>query len=475
MIPTRHPASLRDPAGYLYESNGRLYRLIRPEFSGQYRQILESPWMLEQCSAGNIIEFRILQASEASTCIGSESDGSLCLEHKTVNFPSYPYEWPLEMLAAAAAMTLDLCISGKEFGYGLKDASPYNILFRGTHPVFIDILSFEYRDQSNPIWLANGQFIRNFLIPLLLDSRKGLYCHNSSFLYRDGIEPNVAYRQINILESLSPSFFNYVTAPVFLDSIAEHKPANVYSTKNLKNTELVSYIIDSVFKKLLRASGKASKRRNFRSVWFNYNKSCTYSSTDMARKKDIVAQLLRDRDPKRVLDVGCNVGVFSLIAAKHGAEVVAIDTDPIVVGSLWTLAHAEGVNVLPLVVNLARPSPALGWRNKETLSFIQRAEGYFDMVMMLAVIHHMLVIDQIPLTEIIDQAYRLTTSCIIFEYVGPDDQQFKRLTRGRDSLYSWFNRNVFEDYISKKFDIANRFEYSTGSRCLYLCIKRHAI
>jgi hypothetical protein len=27
-------------------------------------------------------------------------------------------------------------------GFGLKDATPYNVLFRGAQPVFVDLLSF---------------------------------------------------------------------------------------------------------------------------------------------------------------------------------------------------------------------------------------------------------------------------------------------------------------------------------------------
>ena len=102
---------------------------------------------------------------------------------------------------------------------------------------------------------------------------------------------------------------------------------------------------------------------------------------------------------------------------------------------MWRQARAEKLDILPLAVNLTRPSPGTGWRNQECSSFLDRARGKFDAVLMLAVIHHMLVTERVPLAEIIDLAAELTTNLLIIEYVAPDDSMFRRLTRGREELH----------------------------------------
>ena len=77
------------------------------------------------------------------------------------------------MLHAAGRLTLDLAQNCLKEGYSLKDASPYNVLFRSGMPVFLDLLSFELRNPCDPIWNPYAQFCRNFLLPLLAHKTSG--------------------------------------------------------------------------------------------------------------------------------------------------------------------------------------------------------------------------------------------------------------------------------------------------------------
>jgi SAM-dependent methyltransferase len=176
--------------------------------------------------------------------------------------------------------------------------------------------------------------------------------------------------------------------------------------------------------------------------------------------------------PRRVLDVGCNNGFFSSIAARAGAGVVAIDSDPVVVGNTWRQARAESLDILPLVVNLTRPTPAVGWRNSECPSFLDRARGAFDAVMMLAVLHHILVTERIPLAEVVDLAAELTTDLLVIEFIAPQDSMFKRLTRGRDHLYADLSVAGFEGAFRERFDILRVAHVDDTFRWLYLLRKR---
>ncbi len=172
--------------------------------------------------------------------------------------------------------------------------------------------------------------------------------------------------------------------------------------------------------------------------------------------------------PRTVLDVGANEGHFSFMAADQKASVVAIDSDASVTGNIWRQARARNLDVLPLVIDLARPTPALGWRNQECDSFLDRARGSFDLVMMLAVIHHMLVTERVPLEEILALAAELTRGYLLIEFVAPSDPMFMRIVRGRESLHLNLTRAAFESAAALHFDLVKAEPLDGLDRCLYL-------
>jgi len=470
----RHPASLRDPAGYLVQCGNRLLRVIRPDYKKEYYEILTSSWLNNKCKDHTVASFRILDTTEASGLIGHVANNCLCLEHDIIGFPSYPSEWPLEMLCAAAELTLSLCHDILPLGIGLKDATPYNVLFNGPRPVFIDILSFEKRIIADPTWLAQGQFIRSFLLPAAIEAHYATPSYTLFLSNREGIEPEEVYRQLSLFARFKAPFFSNVTMPVLLASQAEKHANKVYAASALSNPDKASFIIGLLFNRLANSMRTVSTRKHSRSIWRSYNKTCSYTSNDFSHKTVFIEEFMKLSQPSKVLDVGCNTGHFSFLAARYASEVVATDLDVEVVGELWQRAYKENVNILPLVINLARPTPAQGWRNRETKSFLDRAEGYFDVVLMLAVIHHILVTDQIPFDEIIFQAYKLTKQWLVIEYVGPNDPQFKRLLRGREALYGWFTIEAFEKLLSKHFEIVRKEEIASTGRWLYIFGKKYA-
>jgi len=162
---------------------------------------------------------------------------------------------------------------------------------------------------------------------------------------------------------------------------------------------------------------------------------------------------------------------FSALVASKGANVVAIDQDPEVVGALWRRAAAENLTILPLVVNLARPTPAVGWRNEECPSFLDRTRGAFDTVLMLAVLHHMLVVEQIPLEAILELVAQLTSEYLLIEFVSPEDPMFRRLVRGRAELFAHLSKELFESTARRWFEIV-RAEDLLATRSIYLLRKR---
>jgi SAM-dependent methyltransferase len=259
--------------------------------------------------------------------------------------------------------------------------------------------------------------------------------------------------------------------PAWLARRAENKDEQLYVKRSSRNPEMARFILESLFKRMDSALDRVAPVAK-KSVWSGYQTANNYTETASSAKERFVAEVLKELRPRRVLDVGCNTGHFSRLAARAGASVVAIDYDPVVVGAVWKQARAEKLPILPLVVNLARPSPATGWLNSECPSFLERAAGHFDCVLMLAVIHHMLVSERIPLDAILAAAASLTSGYAVIEFIEPGDSMFRRLLRGRAELHEDLTAEMFENACRGRFDIVRREPVEGSQRWLYLLRRR---
>lgn len=470
--------SFRDPAGHLLDIAGRIIRIVNSSGISDLQNFISSKTSQKFAAAGLLVrtEFlddtaieQLFEHSEVKNTFDG-SDGRMIVEHERVPFQSYPYEWPPEMLYQAGKLTLDLAESLLTEDLGLKDSTPYNVLFRGPKPVFIDLLSFERRDRFDPIWLSEAQFIRSILLPLLLNKHFGLRLDQILTTRRDGLEPEEAYRWCGPFQKLRSPFLTLVSIPTWLAS--RHRPdkLQIYQRKRLGNSEKARFILAQQFKRLRRNLKRVAPVEK-KSAWSDYMK-CEHSQEYFVMKEAFVKEVLAEFKPKRILDVGCNVGYFSMIAARSGASVVAIDQDATVVGEAWRKTQAEDLNILPLVIDLTRPSPGTGWLNQECPAFLERAREAFDAVLMLALIHHMLVNERIPLAQIMELAAGLTTDMLIIEFIAPDDPMFRQLARGRDNLFTALTRELFEAICQRHFEIKRFQLLARSGRYIYLLRKK---
>ncbi len=450
---TRPAASFRDPGGFCFALGERILRVVSPDSLAQIDGFLTSALAQKALESRFLVSTRRLADTELQplradgtfrTVVGQRAVGAV-FEHETIPFPSYAYEWPPEMLASAGELTLDLAESALAEGFGLKDATPHNVLFRGPQPVFIDVLSFEKRVPDDPVWMADAQFQRTFLEELF-----GL---------------------CGPFRKLSPPFLPLVSMPVWLARKSGGGEPSLYRARRLGDAEKACFILGARFKNLRRHLQKLRPACT-RSTWSGYMEAHSYEPEAFAAKEQFVSEALRELKPARVLDVGANTGHFSALAARAGAEVVAIDRDSACVGRIWQRARGENLNILPLVVDLARPSASLGWRNQECLAFLDRARGHFDAVLMLALLHHLLVTERVPLDDALDVAADLTRDALVIEFVAPQDEMFRRLARGRNDLYATLDAVAFEAACSRRFRIVRQARLGNPHRILYLLRKR---
>jgi SAM-dependent methyltransferase len=372
------------------------------------------------------------------------------------------------MLLAAGRLTLRLARRLLEAGLGLKDASAYNVLFRWQRPLFVDVLSVERRSPGDCRWLPYAQFQRHFTLPLLVSRHHGVGLAHAFLGRPDGLEPEAVYALARPIRRLLPPFLGLVTLPTWLGRRrGGHDPA-VYEQRREVHPDKARFILASLLRHLERQLEAAAPPGARASAWTAYMETKSYSDQGFLAKDAFVREALAEGRPERVLDIGCNTGHFSIAAARGGAQVVAIDPDPAVVGRLYADAVSAGLQVLPLVVDLARPSPALGWRNEERDSFLDRARGRFDMVLALAVLHHLLVSDRIPLDDVLALLAELTRHHAVVEFVSAEDPMFRRLSRGRDHLFSDLNREAFEAACGRHFRTLRSAGPIDGTRWLYL-------
>ncbi len=449
--------TFRDPAGSLRIEGDLVKRRVKPEMAQPALRFLRSVLAQEWVAQGRLI---------ATTESASSEPGEILLEHPRVFFPSYPWEWTPDAWVAAGELTLDLCEALLGEGLILKDATPLNVLFEGTRPVFVDVLSIDGRDLASPLWLAYAQFVRTLLSAAAGAAHRysGLAAGGKPAESCDGYEPGDLYPYLGRLERWREPFRSLVTLP----HLFEKRGKPTAATTQLRQAPEVAAAVLRRNLRRLRTLLKELKPAGRDSRWSEYPESADhYTDEDHKQKQEFVREALLRAQPRQVLDLGANTGVYSRLAAGAGANVIAWDTDLGASERNWKQAAAGRLAIQPLIADPARPTPATGWRNAEWLSLLDRAQGRFDCVMMLGLIHHLLVTDQIPLREVVALMRDLTTRWAIVEWVPGTDPRFAELVRGRDDLYGHLNEAEFLAATEKHFSVATQGRLKNG-RVLFL-------
>ncbi|HEX6968232.1 MAG TPA: methyltransferase, partial [Micromonosporaceae bacterium] len=162
------PGSFRDPANRVFYHEGQVLRGLDARAAEEWRALIATDFFPRLLAAGRICGS---EALPAGTSIGHR--WALVLRHERIPVVSYPYEWSFAMLRDAALLHLDILREAVTAGFLIKDGSAYNLQWRGSEPVFIDIGSFERARPGEP-WAGYRQFCQTMLYPLLLQAHLGL-------------------------------------------------------------------------------------------------------------------------------------------------------------------------------------------------------------------------------------------------------------------------------------------------------------
>jgi SAM-dependent methyltransferase len=450
--------TFRDPAGTLRLEDDRAVRTIHPSAREAVLEFIASPFHLRVQACGDMV----------ATAVDDASCG-LRLIHPRVPVPTYPWEWTPSQWLAAAELTIRLCREGLEDGWILKDATPLNVLFVGPRPVLVDVLSFERRDPTSSIWLAYGQYTRTFLLPLIM-LRLLSWPLALTFFKRDGYEPQEGYLALNWPQRLSRAAFWPITLAALLDKKKGGDTASTIDKSRNADPELTAHLLDRTLHGLLQRTRRAVPPA-VASDWADYTSTLThYTDEQSAKKRGWVQEVFADFAPRTVLDIGANTGEYSALAAASGASVIALERDGPAVDRLFVAARDRKLDIQTIHADLARPTPAAGWDLGESSGLLTRLEAQCELVMMLAVIHHLILMEQIPVPAIMALCHRLARRHLIVEWVPVSDPMFQSLMRGRESLYGALSECDLLAACEARFTVRRRETLGNG-RILFLLEK----
>lgn len=461
-------SSYRDPIARIFYYNDEVYRFVDGDNFDYFHKILARPAVKKMMDSGDLIKTEVVEIADSAK-VTAEFNSTKFLRHERVKFISYPYEWPFSMFKEAALFTLEMQKKLIAENLSLKDGTPYNVQFSGTKPVFIDFCSIE-DISDNGVWFAYNQFMQMFVYPLILKVYRDISFRDLLLSNIDGIPHENAYQMAGLKPRILPKLFPYLTLPKLFSvgsgEEAKKKDAKASQKKiNPQSNQAVQTFMINRLIKLISGFNLPIKR----STWSDYSQTKSYADKDNQTKHEFLTNFYRDHEIKTTLDLGANTGEFSFIAEAAGSDVTAVDLDHNSVEKLYLLSREKKINILPLVVELANPSPGIGWGNQERKSFLDRYRA--DCVLSLALIHHLLISNRQPLSRIVDLFARVSKRYLITEYIGQKDSMFELLIMNRKESYEYFNLDFFRTEFQKKFKILQEVPLPNMDRRLFLMEK----
>ncbi|OQP66487.1 hypothetical protein A3860_13435 [Niastella vici] len=449
---TRHPSSFKDPSGFVFEAEGKIYRQVNQYYAAQYRQLMDSGLYNQLVSRQQLIAHEEVAENFTDT-----ADWYTTLLPEPVPFISYPYEWCFEQLQDAASLTLAVLKTALQQGMILKDATPYNIQFHKGRPVFIDTLSFDSYDPKQP-WIAYRQFCQCFLFPLYLEHYLKTDIQRILSTYIDGIPVDIIAKLLPLKSRLSLG--------VWLHVYLQHTASTSASGKaNKQNGGFSKKKLLDVISHLTNIIDNFPANKTYKTTWSNYYEDTILSREYLHEKERIIQGFCQQTSARSVLDLGANDGYFSKIFASHQMQVIATDSDNRCISKLYQEVKQEKIqNILPLILDVANPSPAIGFNNQERGSFHQRIQT--DLVAALALVHHLVIGKNISL-PVLAAYFNGIAPELMIEFVPKEDEKVQQMLASRPDTFPDYDQTHFEHYFSKYFDIADKQIVVGTSRTLY--------
>ena len=450
-----HPASFRDPSGFMYEQDGNFYRFVSSSYAADFA-LLQNSGLATELQKKNLL----LPFTETADNHTGRSDWHTTLLPQQLSFFSFAWEWSFSQLKDAALATLAVCKLALQKGMILKDATHTNMQWVDGRWKLIDTLSFE-KYTAGESWIAYRQFCECFLNPLLLAAHSGLEVNKLALSYPDGISAAVTAKLLPFKTKFHASIYLHVHLQAKLGS----KPtAEQKSTGKKLSQKNIEQILES-----LRSCIEGLSLPTQTTTWNNYYDETILSETYLAEKKKLVSSLLAEQTYNNVLDLGANEGEFSLLS-KPDAQVIATDFDSACIDSLYNrLKKEKRKNILPLVLDLTYPSPAIGWMNEERKAFFSRTKA--DVCLALALIHHLAIAKNISLQQLAS-FFASICNTLIIEFVPKEDPKVQGMLQWRKDIFTAYTEEKFEEAFALHFLLEQKIIVTGSQRNMFVYRKK---
>jgi ribosomal protein L11 methylase PrmA len=446
----RHPASFRDPAGFVFEQEGLFYRQVNQSYAAHYDKFMHSGLYSELLK-----EKLLLAHAEFPMVVADTSRWYKTLLPEQLHFVSYPYEWCFSQWKDAALLTLGIVKKSIAYGMILKDATPFNVQFLRT-PVWIDILSFENYDETKP-WIAYRQFVECFIAPLLIARHLTPDLQKIFMLYPEGIPLKIVAKLLPLKSRLNLNTLMHIILP---SAVSGNKKA---VSKNIGafNKQKLLHIIDN-----LNAFIESLNTGNESSVWNNYYEETVLSNEYVEEKMNLLKLWMQELPVKSVLDLGTNTGYYALMTAATGKFTIAIDADTACIDQLYKTARQNKLsNLIPLTIDIANPSPAIGWGNQERAAFLTRTRT--DCCLALALIHHLAIGRNVGFDQMAE-LFSNIAPWLIIEFIPKSDPKISLLLQNREDIFNDYNEMSFTNAFAAKFTVVRRQPLTHTGRIMFL-------
>jgi SAM-dependent methyltransferase len=431
------PGSFKDPDGRVFRSGEHIFRTVTPAALGRFEHLRNSG-LIDALAAPGLLMPTTIESAEAFG-LDAAAVGDRVIRQAAVPLVSYSYEWTFSMLQDAALVTLDILQAALARDVVLKDAPAFNILFEGTCPRLVDVLSLEAY-QPGALWAGYTQFCRSFLAPLLVAAHTGMAVGPLLRGHLGELPLGDAARLLGWRRVLRPGVATHILLQSRLEQGFGKRPDDV--GKAAAATAHPKAVLVKTVGRIRALVASLRYRRS--SAWTGYSDANTYDEERRALKAGFVERALSEGTPRVVLDLGCNTGEYSRLALRHARHVVALDGDADSVDALYR-AERGSTKLSPLISDLHNPTPAQGWQLRERAALLDRLKG--DFVLALALVHHLRISAGVPLADVIGFLLDRAPEGII-EWVDREDPMVKQMLRLRPDVYPDYDWPTFQSILN---------------------------
>ncbi len=445
----RNAASYKDPAGFVFQQGGTVYRQVHTSYQQHY-ELFTSSGLYEKLTS----KAQLLAHNETHDNLTGDEAWFLTLIPEPLRFIAYPYEWSFDMLKDAALLTLEIAETALQHGMVLKDATAFNVQWHKGKMVFIDTLSFEQRREEEP-WIAYRQFCESFIAPLALMHYTQLPLQPLLLAYPEGVPLRYAHQMLPWRSRWNMHLYLHV----HLNAKYAGKPISKSKLKPFSNQKL-----SHIFRSLTELVQSFSL--TYEGTWANYYGEAERRDGYLDRKRVVLGEWIEKLDGvATAIDTGANDGTFSALLQRRGIYTISADSDHFAVNKLYLAAKEKGSTLVhPLIIDFAAPSPARGLNLTEHRSLFDRVKA--DLVLSLAFIHHLAIGKNIPFEKIAALFLGLGRQLIV-EFISREDEKIVYMLQQKTDIYSWYSKDNFQSVFGRYYTTVAVQDLSV-TRTLYL-------